>query len=233
MKIDSHIVRAIDQFIDENGISYEEFARQQGVSCASITKWRKVGNGMTAKRWAKLFPVIRKYLPQDRIFIDDAQKEQYSSAAAKQSSYVFEPKYIPLMVPVFSLEQLANYDDTLESVMQLGIRLKAKQAEYRPKHKEKSSVFAVEITDNALAPVFPAKTTLFACAGERPVSGGLAVALPVGGKVILGTYTQRGGSFSVVSADGNPEAKVKGKVSDAKKLITWIFPVLYYEVVTF
>lgn len=232
MKVDSHIVRAIDKFIAEQGISYEDFARNQGVSCAAITKWRKVGNGITSARWEKLFPLLKKYLPHDRIFIDDAQREQYSSAAAHQSSYVFEPKYIPLMVPVFSMEQIATYDDTLESVTQLGVRLKVKKAEYRPKHKEKSSVFAVALKNNSLAPVFPAKTTLFVCAGERPVDGGLALALPVGGKAILGTYTRQGDTFSVVSADGHGAA-VEGKVADAKKLITWIFPVLYYEVVTF
>ena len=135
MKIDSHIVAAIDKYIEDHGITYEEFAHRQGVSCAAITKWRKVGNGMTANRWTKLFPLLQKYLPQDRIFIDDAQKEQYSSAAANQSSYVFEPKYVPLMVPVFSLDQISTDDDTLESVTQLGARLKAKKAEYRPKHK--------------------------------------------------------------------------------------------------
>lgn len=231
MKIDSHIVRAIDKFITENGISYEEFARQQKVSCAAITKWRKVGNGITPARWERLFPLLKKYLPQDRIFIDDAQKEQYSSAAAHQSSYVFEPKYMPLMVPVFSMKQIAAYDDTLESVTQLGVRLKAKKAEYRPKHKEKSSVFAVSLTDNALAPVFPVKTTLFVCAGERPVDGGLALTLPVGDGAILGTYKRQGDTFSVIAPDGTPA--IEGKVADAKKLLTWIFPVLYYEVVTF
>lgn len=231
MKVDSHIVRAIDKFIADNGMSYEDFARKQGVSCASITKWRKVGNGITAKRWEKLFPLLKKYLPADRIFINDAQREQYSSVAAKQSSYVFEPKYIPLMVPVFSMKQIATYDDMLESVTQFGVRLKAKTAEYRPKHKEKSSVFAVSLTDNALAPVFPAKTTLFVCGGERAENGGLVLALTAGKKAILGTYKRQGDKFAVISADGKTAAE--GKVADAKKLLTWIFPVLYYEVVTF
>ena len=232
MKVDSHIVRAIDKYITDHGISYEEFARQQGVSCASITKWRKVGNGMTGKRWSKLFPVIKDYLPQDRIYLDDAQKEQYSSATAKQSSYVFEPKYIPLMVPVFSLKQIGTYDDTLESVTQLGIRFKAKEAEYRPKHKEKSSVFAVALTDNALAPFFPEKTTLFVCAGERPANDGLTIALPAGANIpVIGYYQRINDTFRVTTPSG--KVAISGKVADAKNLLTWIFPVLYYEVVTF
>ena len=231
MKVDSHIVRAIEKYIAENGISYEDFAKQQGVSCASITKWRRVGNGIRANSWEKLFPILKKYLPQDRIFINDAQKEQYSSAASHQSSYVFDPKYVPLMVPVFSLKQIADYDDTLESVTQFGMRLKTKKAEYRPKHKEKSSIFAVSISDNSLAPMFPENTTLFACAGEHPATGKLALVLPVGGKASLGTYERNNNDFSVTSVDG--KMIVGGKVAEAKKLLTWIFPVLYYEVVTF
>lgn len=233
MKIDSHIVKAIDKFIEENGISYEDFARQQKVSCASITKWRKVGNGITATRWERLFPLLKKYLPQDRIFINDAQKEQYSSAAAKQSSYFFDPKYVPLMVPTFSLKEIADYDDTLESITQLGERLKAKLSEYRPKHKDKSSIFAIQITDNKLAPVFPKRTTFFVCAGERPASSGLVLMLTADKIPVIGQYRRKGDEFSVTSADGEREHSIRGKVADAKKMITWIFPVLYYEVVTF
>lgn len=232
MKVDSHISHAIDQYINDNGISYEEFANRLGVSCASITKWRKVGNGMTSKRWATIFPLIKKYLPKDRIFIDDAQKEQYSSTISHQSSYVFEPKYVPLMVPVFSLAQIGSYDDTLESVTQLGVRMKAQKAEYRPKHSDKSSVFAIRLADDGLAPVFPKDTTLFVCAGERPADGGLSVALRAGTETpVIGFYKRIGDRFSVTTAAG--DEAISGGVADAKKLLTWIFPVLYYEVVTF
>lgn len=234
MKVDSHIAHAIDLFIAENKISAEEFSRQLGVSNASITKWRKVGNGITQIRWDALFPLLRKYLPKDRFYIDDAGKEQYSSAAAKQSAYFFEPKYIPQMVPTFSLEQIATYDDTLESVTQFGERLKVPMSEYRPKHKDKSSIFAILLDNDALAPVFPKRTTLFVCAGERPVFGGQIVILPAGAKQpVIGQYIRKGAEFSVIPADGKPQHAVSGKVADAKKLITWVFPVLYYEVVTF
>ena len=234
MKVDSHIAHAIDQCIAESKVSAEEFARQLGVSNASITKWRKVGNGITQIRWDGLFPLIRKYLPKDRLYIDDAGKEQYSSAAAKQSSYFFEPKYVPLMVPTFSLTQISAYDDTLESVTQLGERLRVPLSEYRPKHKEKSSIFAIHLDDDLLAPVFPKRTTLFVCGGERPISGGQVVVFAAGAKQpIIGQYIRKGTEFSVVPADGNPKHAISGKVEDAKKLITWIFPVLYYEVVTF
>ena len=234
MKVDSHIVKAIDLLIAEEKISFEELSKRLNVSNATITKWRKVGNGITKMRWETLFPMIRKFLPRDRIYLDDASREQYSSAASKQSSYYFEPKYIPLMVPTFSLSQIASYDDTLESITQLGERLKVGMTEYRPKHKDKSSIFAIRLDDDKLAPVYPRRTTLFVCAGERPDASGLVVVLPVDQKTpIIGQYIRNGGEFSIKPADRNPKHAISGKVADAKKLITWIFPVLYYEVVTF
>lgn len=233
MKVDSHIAHAIDQLIAERKISNEEFSRSLGVSNASITKWRKVGNGITSMRWEVLFPLIKKYLPKDRIFINDAGMEQYSSATAKQSSYFFDPKYIPLMVPTFSLQEIAAYDDTLESITQLGERLKSKLSEYRPKHKEKSSIFAIQMADDKLAPVFPERTTLFVCAGERPASSGLVVMLTADKVPVIGQYSRQGDEFSVTPTDGNRKHFIRGKVADAKQMITWIFPVLYYEVVTF
>ena len=234
MKVDSHISHAIDLLIAEKKISFEELSKRLGVSNASITKWRKVGNGITTLRWNTLFPLIKKYLPKDRIYIDDAGKEQYSSASAKQSSYFFEPKYIPVMVPTFTLEQIASYDDTLESITQLGEKLKVTMSEYRPKHADKSSIFAIKLDDDRHAPVLPKKTTLFACAGERPYSGCLSIVLPYEKTTpVIGKYIRTGDSFSVSATGSDQKHNITGKVADAKKLIAWIFPILYYEVVTF
>ena len=230
MKVDSHIVRAIEQFMAVGKISCEDFARKVGVSNAAVTKWRKVGSGITQARWQVVFPLIRKYLPEERIYIDDAGREQYSSAAAKQSGYFFEPKYIPLMVPTFTMEQIAAYDDTLESITQFGARMNAGVSEYRPKHKEKSSVFAIKLSDDKHAPILPTNTTLFVCAGERPSNSGLVVTL-AGGEPFIGVYRREGDEFVIEGTDG--QKKVSGKVKDAKRLIAWTYPVLYYEVVTF
>ena len=230
MKVDSHIVRAIEQYMAVGKLGCEDFARKVGVSNAAVTKWRKVGSGITQARWQVVFPLIRTHLPEERIYIDDAGREQYSSAAAKQSAYFFEPKYIPLMVPKFSMEQIATYDDTLESITQFGARMNARLSEYRPKHKEKSSVFSVQLTDDTYAPILPNNTTLFVCAGERPANGGLVVTL-AGGEAFIGIYHRDGDEFAITTTNG--QKKVSGKVNDAKRLISWTYPVLYYEVVTF
>ncbi|MDD3165299.1 MAG: hypothetical protein PHS97_05530 [Oscillospiraceae bacterium] len=231
MRIDSNIVSAIEAYLSENRIGYVEFSEGMGVSAAAITKWRKVGNGITKSRWEQIFPLIKKYLPTDRIYIDDAGHEQYSSATAKQSSYFFEPKYIPIKVPTFSLKQLEEYDDTLESVAQLGNRLKTQSSEYRPKHPEKSGVFAVVMADNDCDPVLPKGAKLFVCAGERPITGGMVVAKPINGMPFVGKYNKSGNVFSISKLAG--EDNIGGETKDARNIISWVFPVLYYEVTTF
>lgn len=235
MKVDSNIVSAIETYLSENHVGYLAFSQRLGVSPAAITKWRKVGSGITQTRWKELFPLIRKYLPKDRIYLDDAGKEQYSSNSAKQSAYFFEPKYIPMMVPAVTLEQLSEYSDVLESVTQFGARVKAPMLEYRPKHANKSGVLAVKINTNDMAPILPKGTTLFVCTGERPSDAGLVVAMPVGGKPIIGRYTRDGERFSIQEiGTQKPSGKgISGKIKDARSTITWAFPVLYYEVITF
>jgi len=231
MKVDSHIVHAIEQFMADKKIGCDDFAKSVGVSSAAVTKWRKVGCGITNMRWQMVFSMIRKYLPEERMYIDDAGREQYSSASAKQSSYFFEPKYIPLMVPTFTMNEIANYDDTLESITQFGARLKVGLSEYRPKHKEKSSVFAISLSDDKLGPVLPNKTKLFVCAGERPSGEGMVAVLPVGQQPFIGKYKRTGDEFEITGVSS--DRFLNGKVKDAKRIITWTYPVLYYEVITF
>ena len=223
MKVDSEISRAVERYLHENELTYEEFSRRMGVSPASITKWRKVGNGITSIKWAALFPLIKKYLPEDRIFIDDSGKEQYSSATEHQSSYVFEPKYLPQMVPIFQLDSLKGFDNTLESVIQFAKKNSSGLSEYRPKHSNISGVFAVDIDDNSLAPVIPAKTRIFACTSEKPHNNGLVIANPASADVaIIGRYSRNGSQFFIHSVCDNT-VLLSGETTDARALIVWIF----------
>ncbi len=232
MKVDSNISRAIDSYLDDNNITAGAFARDMKVSPASVTKWRKVGSGINSVRWERLFPLLKMYLPAERIYIDDAGHERYSSATRHQSGYVFEPKYVPQMVPTFPLSDLSEFDDTLESVTQFGERRRASLSEYRPRHPVAGGVFAVELTDDGLAPVLPAGSKLFASAGERPHDACVVVVNADGGRMMIGRYRRNGDQFSVLDIAGGP-VLLSGAVNDARRLITWIFPVLYYEVTTF
>lgn len=233
MKVDSEISRAIDRYLNENELNYKELSHKMGVSPACITKWRRVGNGITPTKWEILFPMIKKYLPESRIFIDDSGREQYSSATEHQSSYVFEPKYLPQMVPIFRLDRLKGFDNTLESIIQFAKKNSSGLSEYRPKHSNISGVFSVDIDDNSLAPVIPAKTRLFACTSERPHNDGLVIANPTSADIaIIGRYIRNGSQFFIHSVCDNT-VLLSGETTDARALIVWIFPVLYYEVTTF
>ena len=232
MKIDSNIIKAIDKYLTENNVYAMDFARMLNVSPATMTKWRKVGNGITDQKWNELFPLLQKYLPQDRIFINDAGVAQYSSAVPVESSYFFDPKYVPQMIPSFSEDMLAQYDNMLESVMQFGKRTKAKLIEYRAKHANKNGIFAVKVDSDDLAPVIPVGSTLFACTSETPVSGNVVVLKTTDGEILIGLYEQSNSNFRVMSPDGRTQ-RLSGRITEARSMIQWVFPVLYYEVVTF
>ena len=231
MKVDTNIVNAIESYLAENKIDYMNFAELIGVSAASVTRWRKAGSGITKMRWQSVFNLIRKYLPNNCIYIDDAGREQYLSITSKPASQVYEPKNIPIMVPTFSLEQLSEYDNLHESMTRFGTRIGAATSEYRPKLPDKSGVMIVLLTDDSLAPVLPRGTKLFVGTGERPEDGNLVIAKLASAGLIVGRYLRGDDDFQINGI--NNELMIFGAVKEARNSITWIFPVLYYEVETF
>ena len=224
MKIDSFIVSAQKEYIRD---------RKMGISACCVTKWSKVGNGITNQKWDLLFPKIKKYLPKDRIYIDDSGNERYMSATEHVSEYVFEPKYVPAMVPLIPLKQMPKFDNTLNSVMQFGQRIGADMVEYRPKHPNKSGVMAVKIENRLFDPALPYDTTLFISTGGEMISDGcLVIAKDVNNEVFIGRYCKRRDQFAVTDLMSE-KPLIIGEIESPRKFIDWIFPVLYYEVVTF
>lgn len=230
MKVDTNIINAIDQYVVDNGISYDRFASIMEISAASVTHWRKVGRGITKVRWQKLFPLIKQYLPQDRIYIDDAGEEQYSSNLVK-SPHAIESKYIPVLVPSFSLEQLVGFDDAIDSITQYGVTINAAKVEYRPKHASAKSVFAVQIQDDLTKPVLPKNSVLYASAAEKPNNGNLVI-VSTNDSIVVGFFNRAGAEFSIEPLDKSRPV-LRASIKDFRQLIKWIFPVLHYEVVTF
>lgn len=233
MRIDTNIILALDTFAKENNLSKMKLAERLGVSGATITKWHRVGSGITNDRWdTQIFPIIKEYLPKERLFIDDAGVERYSSSAAKQSRYFFEAKYLPVKVPVFTLDEISSYDDTLDSITQYAQTTGVDTVEFRPKTPQRvPSVFALSTNDNRLTN-FPFKSmVMFASAGDRPKDNSLVIVRPFNGTAFVGEYKRDVLNFTITEVGGS--RTVSGAVAQAKKLINWIFPVLYTEVVTF
>ena len=233
MKIDSFIVTAQKEYIRDKKMLLQDYAAEMGISPCCVTKWSKVGNGITDAKWKKLFPKIKKYLPKERIYIDDAGKEQYSSATEHISDYIFDPKYIPTMVYKIDLKYLSQFDNIIDSIAQFGERIGANTVEYRPKHANKNSIMAIGIDDNLHAPIFPLGTTLFvSTAGETIPNGCICVVKDINGEIFIGHHVRKKDQFAVTDAmSGKP--LLIGEIENARKFIQWIFPVLYYEVVTF
>jgi len=234
MRIDSNIIMALDAFAKQHKLTKKQLAEHFGVSGATMTKWHRVGAGITNLRWnSQVFDALKPYLPKERIYVDDAGVERYSSQIQKQSKYFFEAKYVPVKVPVFTLDSISGYDDTLESIAQYAIGVSTEMLEYRPKGPQlTSSVFALRI-ENASAWTFPpAKMVIaFVSAGERPLDVGLVICRPVNGKAFMGEYKRDGANFTIT--DIATAKSITGAVAQAKQLISWIYPVLYMEVVTF
>ena len=232
MKIDSNIVKGIDQYILDNAITSKEFAKRMKVSEPTIIKWRKPGNGVVEPRWKMLFPLIRQYLPEDRIYLDDAGKEQYSSLIGNKGK---KPQVIPQMAPVMTEKQLLKFDDMLESVEQFAIRKNFPRIEYRAKHKNKDCVFALQIESNDHEPIIPQGSTLYLTSGAdaKPSTGNLVLCRVSGkNKIIVGKYLKDKSEFQVIPYGKNGENAVSGKIGEAKKILDWIFPVMFYEVIT-
>jgi hypothetical protein len=232
VKVDSHIVAAIKSYLHDNDMQAQDFAARLGVTPAAITKWCRVGSGITDQKFDALFSKIKKYLPKDRIYIDDAGSERYSSATASASQYIFEPKYVPASVPVIPLEQMAVFDNMLESTEQFARRINAESVEYRAKHSGKTGIMAVKINSDIYSPVLPSSATLFVSTAETPKQSSLCVVKTTSGDVFVGVYSSKDDKFSFTDVWNRKEI-MSGNIQKARALIQWIFPVLYYEVVTF
>ena len=236
IKVDSYISEAIDRLIEDQGITLTTLAEKTGVSSASITKWRRVGSGITSQKWQRLFALIQKYLPPERIYINDAGQPQYSSAVQRVSGYFFEPKFIPQSVPLLALDKLRDINPKIETASQLGTRLQLPTAEYRPKHPNISDVIAIEITDNFLAPVLPAGAVLFVTPNVIPKTECLVVAMGRGNdkSPVVGIFYRSPDRVvmieSIVLGGG---ALLHANEQDVDSVFAWILPVLHYEVIAY
>ena len=232
VRVDSNIVNAIGEYLASEQSGYQDIARKVGASPAAITKWRKVGNGITEAKWEKLFPIIRPFLPKNRIYIDDTGREQYSSTIANTPAYTFEPKYIPAMIPNISFDKLCDFDNMLESIIQFGKRINSSEIEYRPKHSNVTGVFGTAIPDKRYSPILPENAVLYVCSNESPRSNRIVLAKTHDNNVMVARYQIAGYDFSLVDIVTEQNI-LSDKMLNARKIIQWIFPVLYYEVVTF
>ena len=229
MRVDSNIAAAIEQYLLDTHSTAKELCKICGISEPAMIKWRRPGKGILPRNWMVLFPIIKKYLPKDRIFIDENGKEQYSSTLeGTGGNPYFHPKYIPQMVPVFDIGQLSKFNTMVMTTEQYANNLNSSRIEYRPRTQGcGSGVFA--FTVNFENPFIPKGALLFASSELRPKNGCIVLINDIDGKVSLGRYSATGDIYQIDFEC----SKLAGQIDKIRDNISSIFPVLYYEVTTF
>lgn len=229
MRVDENIAKAIEQYLIETNSTARELCKIVGISEPAMIKWRRPGKGIMPRNWMLLFPLIKKYLPKDRIYLDENGEEQYSSTLeGTGGNPYFHPKFIPQMVPVFTLEQLSKFNTMIMTVEQYAVQLKSPRIEYRPREKGFGyGVFAFNVSFESS--IIPKGALLFSSSEVRPKNNSIVLFADNTGKVKIGRYSIIADKFSIVSDDG----KIGGAIEKIREKISFIFPVLYYEVVTF
>lgn len=230
MRVDANIATAITNYLTENNLSAAELCKKLGVSEPAFVKWRRPGKGITQRYWTQLFPLIKPFMPPERIYVDGTGNEQYSSMLdGTGGNPYFQPKFILQMVPVFTANDLAEYPYIIKNIEQFAIDKNAPRIEYRPRAKNcGSGVFAVNY--DMESGVLPKGALLFASSELRPKNGSLIVFLDNSGAVQFGKYVQNDDEYTIIVNRGTT---IKGALNKISEKISWMFPILYYEVVTF
>lgn len=225
MRIDINIANAIDRLLNERHIAAAALAKELKISEAALVKWRRPGNGITGRMWQALYPKIKQYLPQERIFIAQNGEEHYSSLneTSKSGNPYFEPKFIPQMVPIFAEADLLAYLPMVQSVEQYACIHNLQRTEYRPRIAGCGGIFAHDLQSPASG--MPVGARLFISSEAKPKSGCMALAIDMQGKLHIGLYTADNGLFSI--------GGISGKLVQASTMITMICPVIMYEVITY
>ncbi len=221
MRIDINIANAIDRYLSEENMTAAEFARKMGISSSALVKWRRPGNGITGRRWRELFPLIRKHLPQERIYIAQNGEEQYSSLneTARSGNPYYEPKFVPQMVPVFTEADLKAYMPLVQSVEQYARQNNLGRTEYRPRVAGCGGMFCHVLTRPVAG--MPSGARLYVNGEAKPAQGCMALAVDVSGNVHIGPYSADREMFNV--------GGITGKLSEAGAIASMICPVIMYE----
>lgn len=222
MKVDINIINAIDQYIATNHINQKAFAKLCGVSETTLVKWRRQGSGITPIRWARLFQLIRQYLPASRIFISASGEEKYSSLleGSGRNDY-FEPKFVPAMIPVLQPKDLVKYNAFVQNIEQFAFERDLPRIEFRPRVQCAGGIFCYKLEESQAG--IPGGAFLYASSEAKPRQGQLIIAVTADKKIIVGRYSIRRERFTIGEMNGN--------VDSIRTQFLGLFPIIVYEVI--
>ena len=222
MKVDINIVNAIDQYIATNHINQKEFAKICGVSETTLVKWRRQGSGITPIRWARLFKMIRQFLPASRIFVSASGEEQYSSLleGSGRNDY-FEPKFVPAMIPVLQPKDLLKYNAFVQNIEQFAFERDLPRIEFRPRVQSAGGIFCYQLEETQGG--IPSGAYLYASTEAKPRQAQFVIAVTADKKIIVGRYSARCGRFNIGEMGGN--------LDSIRTQLIGLFPIIVYEVI--
>ena len=222
MKVDSHIIRAINQYVAANNTTRRDFAAQLGVSETAMVKWNKEGKGIADENWERMFPLIKRYLPKDRFYITNSGKEEYSSLTECR-----KPLYATVFIPLLSTADLLRYDSVV-NVERFARDEGLTRVEYKPRVANVGGMFAYDLQQAFIG--VPAGATLYVSSEVKPHSDALVLAATVNREVVLGMYSLGAGGTYVLNTG---DRTFSGKIEDIRRIFTAFFPVIHYEVVCY
>jgi len=222
MKVDQNIARAIKQYLAANNTTQKVLSKQIGVAESTMVQWFKPGRGISASKWAQLYPLIKRYLPKDRIYISSAGEEEYSSLnTAKKNVFNF-----PVMVPLLKPAELARYTPII-SIEQFAQTENLPRAAYQPKVPGVGGIFCYELDVPSIG--VPQGAKLFASSEAKPTNNSIVLATTLSGEIILGVFHTSGNEFELDAGD----RRITGNLVEVWRKFASLFPVVCYEVICY
>lgn len=222
MIVDAHIVRALNQYLAANKMTQKSLSRQLNVGEATMVQWMKPGRGIAYKNWANLYPLIKRYLPKDRIYISATGDEEYSSMSEGKKQAFFVPYVVPVMKPL----NLLRYNAII-SVEQFAQKENLARVEYKPKIAGIGGIFAYDLDKAALG--IPVGARLFVSSEAKPRENSIVLCTTISGEIVVGVFRTSGDTFEVDSG----ERKFTGNLVEIYRKFGGIFPVISYEVICY
>ena len=222
MKVDQHIVRALNQYLAANHTTQKELSKQLNISESTMVQWQKVGRGINFANWEKLYPLIKRYLPKDRIYVSGTGDEEYSSMAdAKKQGF-----YVPIAVPIMKPLNLLRYN-AIVAIEQFARSENLSRTEYNPKIAGIGGIFAYELDKPGLG--IPVGARIFASSEAKPRNNSIVLCTTVSGEIVLGVFHTTGDTFELDMGD----RKFSGNLVEIWRKFSGIFPVISYEVICY
>lgn len=227
--IDSHIVNAIKRYVEETKISQKTLAELCGVTPPAVINWRNEGSSIRENVWARLFPLIRSRLSDNLIGVDEDGHEYYMNQKDAKI-----PKCECMFVPMFTEDEIESFVPSLDTPVKYAEAIGAQNVPFVPKTTNRlfSDMFCLCVGKSLSSRMMPEGTRVFASSRMNDFQKSSCSLARIDGKTEIVTHSKDGDetTFRRMSDDS---VVVSGTLKQLSEHINWIFPVLYYEVVTY